>query len=128
VELRAKGTYRAPEFDLIEGMTTLDISVKISDERKTQMLEDFPELFDALSAEEEEVELTRIATALAEGVERLRLDTEIAAAIKEKAELAHFKERNGLEIETKEDHLKLQGKEDIFEVESKEDKPKAKRK
>ena len=53
MELRAKGTYRAPDFDLFEGQLTLDLSVEIAEERKARMLEDFPELFEVLDEAEE---------------------------------------------------------------------------
>ena len=46
MELKAKATYRAPSFDLFEGMTTVD--VEVSEEQKAQMLADFPDTFEVL--------------------------------------------------------------------------------
>lgn len=44
MELKSKGIYRCPQFDLYEGQTTEGF--EISEAQKTQMLADFPELFD----------------------------------------------------------------------------------
>lgn len=46
MELKAKGTYRCPQFDLYEGQTTEGFEV--SDEQKAQMVADFPELFEVV--------------------------------------------------------------------------------
>ena len=53
MQLRAKGNYSAPEFDLAAGDDTLHLD--LTDERKAQMVEDFPELFEVIDEEKEVV-------------------------------------------------------------------------
>lgn len=50
MELRSLEIYRCPDFDLFEEDTT--VGKEISEEKKTQLLEDFPEVFVVLTEEE----------------------------------------------------------------------------
>lgn len=64
MELKAKDTYRCPQFDLFEGQTTEGFEV--SDEQKAQMVADFPELFEVVGGTVKQVVKE---TATAEGSE-----------------------------------------------------------
>lgn len=46
--LKAKGIYRCPQFDLIKGQRTDELPVEVSLEKLTQMITDFPTLFEVI--------------------------------------------------------------------------------
>lgn len=48
MELIAKVDYRCPSFELTIGQSTADLKVKLSDEKKRQLLSTFPGWFDVV--------------------------------------------------------------------------------
>lgn len=130
MELKALAVYRAPEFDLFEGMSTLEISLELSDERKEQMLADHPEMFEQLSAAEETALREKIAADEAQAAAAVVLAAEIAEKTAELEATRVAAERSKLEIETRVELLALEGKEDLLVVESPEpgaEKPQGKK-
>lgn len=57
MELKAKELYRCPQFELNEGETT-EGREEITEEKKAQLVEDFPEAFEVVEGSAEGVETT----------------------------------------------------------------------
>ena len=118
MELRAKEIYRAPDFDILVGATTLDVVVELTDERKIQMLADFPEIFEEVPAAEVTKIKAKYAADSAQAAEMVKAAEEakekrIADEAAKRAE-----EEAKAQAETEKENKALESNDEVFAEEA----------